>query len=56
MVPEERFAEIGRILALGFARLRAGKSTTLFANDGDSCLDFSLHPRLDAETRRKRGA
>jgi hypothetical protein len=54
MTPAERFSEIGRTLALGLMRLHAGKSTALFANGGDSCLGFSPHLRLDAETLGKR--
>lgn len=53
MTSVERFAEIGRILALGLERLHAGKSTALFADGGDSCLDFSPHPRRHAETLGK---
>jgi hypothetical protein len=53
MAPGERFAEIGRILALGLMRLHAAKSTTLSATGGDSCLDFSPRPRRHAETLGK---
>jgi hypothetical protein len=56
MAPDERFAEIGRILALGLTRLHATKSTDLFANSGDSCLDFSPCPRRHAGTVGKHRA
>jgi hypothetical protein len=50
MTPVERFSEIGRILALGVMRLHAGKSTALFANRGDSYLDFPPDQRSHAAT------
>lgn len=37
--PDERLAEVGRILALGAIRLRARQSKRLSANSGESCLD-----------------
>jgi len=56
MTPEERIAEIGRILGLGFIRLGAAKSNSLSAGCGDSCLDFPPHQRRHANTRMKRKA
>ena len=56
MKPEERIAEIGRILGLGFIRLRAAKSNSLSAGRGDSCLDFPADQRRHADTRIKRKA
>lgn len=55
MTPEERVAEIGRILALGLIRLHTDKSSSLSAGLGDSCLDFLPHQRRhgDRLTRGK---
>jgi hypothetical protein len=50
MTPDERIAEIGRILGLGLVRLRATKSTRLSRGHGDSCLDFPPHQRRHADT------
>jgi len=56
MMPEERIADIGRILCLGFLRLRAAKSTSLSAGRGDGYLDFPPDQRRHADTRKKRKA
>jgi hypothetical protein len=50
MTPEERIAEVGRILGLGLIRLHAGKSRSLSADSGGSCLDFSADQRRHADT------
>lgn len=52
MTPDERIAEIGRILGLGFIRLNAVKSTALSDDCGDSCLDFPAHQRRHADTKK----
>lgn len=52
MTPEERVAEIGRILGLGLVRLSTVKSTSLSDDCGDSCLDFPAHQRRHADTRK----
>jgi hypothetical protein len=41
MSAAERLAEIAEILAVGLMRLRARQSSSLFAPNGDSFLDFS---------------
>jgi hypothetical protein len=41
MSAEARFAEIGRILAVGVVRLNATKSSGLSAETGDSFVDLS---------------
>lgn len=56
MTPDERIAEIGRILGLGLVRLHAAKSTSLSDDCGDSCLDFPPDQRRHADTRNKRKA
>jgi hypothetical protein len=56
MTPDERIAEIGRILGLGLVRLSAVKSTSISAGCGDSCLDFLPGQRRHADTRMKRKA
>ena len=45
----------GRILSLGFIRLRSAKSTPLSADFGDSCLDFPPRQRRHAEERGRSG-
>jgi hypothetical protein len=40
MTPAERRAELGRILAAGLIRMRAGKSSPLSADGVDSSVDF----------------
>lgn len=56
MTPDERIAEVGRILGLGLVRLRAPKSTSLSDDCGDSCLDFPPGQRRHVDTRMKRKA
>ncbi len=56
MTPEDRIAEIGRILGLGLVRLHGAKSTSLSAGCGDSYLDYSPNQRRHADTRMKRKA
>jgi len=56
MTPEERIAEIWRILGLGLVRLSAAKSTSLSAGCGDSCLDYPPNQRRHVDTRMKRKA
>jgi hypothetical protein len=41
MSPAERLAELGRILAAGFIRMRAGKSSPLSADHGEGSVDLS---------------
>lgn len=50
MTPDERLAEVGRILGLGLVRLSAAKSTSLSDDCGDSCLDFPPDQRRHAAT------
>jgi len=52
MSAEARFAEIGRILAVGVIRLNATKSSGLSAENRDSFVDFS--PRKSGGRRTKR--
>ena len=47
-----RFEELGRILAAGVVRLNAAQSSSLYADIGDSCVDFS--PRKSGGRRAKR--
>ena len=47
-----RFEELGRILAAGVIRLNAAQSSSLSADIGDSCVDFSL--RKSGGRRAKR--
>jgi len=56
MTPEERLAEIGRILGAGLVRLHARKSSALFADGGESCLDFSPDQRSHANRLAKQEA
>ncbi len=55
MTADERLAEIAQILARGFVRLHARKSTPLSAQDGDSSFDFSpdRSSHVDSPGRRK---
>ena len=41
MTPAERLAELGRILAAGLIRMRAGKSSPLSADRGESTVDYA---------------
>ena len=52
MSARARFEELGRILAAGVVRLNAAKSSSLFAADGDSFVDFP--PRKSGGRRVKR--
>ena len=45
MTAAERLAEVAEILARGLIRLRARQSSSVSADRGDSCLDFSPHQR-----------
>ncbi len=56
MTPDERLAEVGRILGMALVRLRGGQSSLLSADRGDSCLDFPPHQRRHADTLAKRKA
>jgi hypothetical protein len=56
MTPDERIAEVGRILGLGLIRLHTAKSTSISDDRGDSCLDFPADQRRHADTRKKRKA
>lgn len=40
MTPEERLAEIGRILGAALVRLNTGQSRSLSEDHGESCLDL----------------
>lgn len=51
MESNERLDELAKILAAGLMRLRARKSSALFDNSGESCLDFSHHQRSHAPAR-----
>lgn len=52
MTPDERIAEVGRILGMGLIRLNAVKSTSLSDDCGDSCLDFQTDQRRHADTKK----
>ena len=52
MSAQARLAEIGRILAAGVIRLNVAQSSGLFAESGDSFVDFS--PRKSGGRRAKR--
>ena len=52
MTPDERIAEIGRILSLGLIRLHTAKSTSLSGDRRDSCLDFPADQRRHADTKK----
>jgi len=56
MTFEDRLAEIGQILALGLARLDAGKSSPLSADCGDSSVDFLPDRSGHADAPRRRTA
>jgi len=47
---DRKLAELAEILAAGLMRLRERKSSALFGNGGESCLDFSPHQRGHAPT------
>ena len=51
MTPDERLAELGRLLGGALVRLQATmSSSSLSADTGDSCLDFPPHQRRHAGT------
>ena len=52
MSADARLEEVGRILAAGVLRLNAAQSSSLSADIGDSCVDFS--PRKSGGRRAKR--
>lgn len=52
MTPNERIAEVGRILGLALVRLSAAKSTSLSDDCGDGCLDFPPGQRRHADTQK----
>jgi hypothetical protein len=56
MTPAERLAEIADLLAAGFMRLRARKSSAFSRDTGESSLDFLPDQRGHAETRANRKA
>jgi hypothetical protein len=41
MTPTERLVELGRILAAGLIRMKAGKSSSLSADRAESSVDMS---------------
>ena len=54
MTPAERLVELGRILAAGFIRMKASKSSPLSADRGESPVDLSP-PQSGHATRNARG-
>jgi hypothetical protein len=52
---EERLDEIAEILALGFMRLKARKSSGLFAGSGESSLDCAAHQSGHANALERPG-
>lgn len=56
MTPDERLAEVGRLLGMALVRLHADRSSPLSADRGDCCLDFLLDQRRHADTLAKRKA
>jgi hypothetical protein len=56
MSPAERLAELGRILAAGFIRLKANKSSTISADGGESSVDFSPLKSGHATSHKRRSA
>lgn len=54
MLPAERLAELGRILAAGFIRMKAKKSSGLSADGGESSVDF-MPPKSGHATRNSGG-
>jgi hypothetical protein len=49
MTPADRLAEIAEILAAGLVRLRAGQSTPLSRDGGESSLDCPGHQSMHAD-------
>lgn len=41
MSPAERLTKLGRILATGLIRMKAGKSSPLSADSGESSVDYA---------------
>ena len=56
MTAAERLAELGQILAQGFIRLHARKSSSLSADQGESWVDFSPDRSGHADTPKRRKA
>ena len=54
MTPEERLVELGRILAVSLIRMRARQSSPLFADRGESSVDFPA-PKSGHATRNSGG-
>jgi hypothetical protein len=54
MTPAERLAELGRILAAGFIRMKARQSSPLSADRGESSVDLS-RPKSGHATRNSEG-
>ena len=54
MTPAERLVELGRILAAGFIRMKASKSSPLSADRAESSVDLSP-PQSGHATRNARG-
>jgi hypothetical protein len=54
MTPAERLAELGRILAAGFIRMKARQSSALSADRGESSVDLSP-PQSGHATRNSDG-
>ena len=52
--PAERLAELGRVLAAGFIRMKSSKSSPLSADRGESPVDLSP-PQSGHATRNARG-
>lgn len=48
ITPDERLAEVGRLLGMALVRLHADRSSPLSADRGDSCLDFPPDQRRHA--------
>lgn len=53
MTSAERLAELGRLLAAGLIRMKAGKSTPLSAHGGESSVDYAP-PKSGHATRNSR--
>ena len=54
MTPAERLTELGRILAAGLIRMRAGKSSPLSADRAETFVDLS-GPKSGHATRNSAG-
>ena len=53
MSDAERLAELGRILAAGFIRMKVSKSSPLSADSGESSVDY-VPPKSGHATRNSR--